>query len=162
LESKGNVILEQLLLNKKNMKNYYLFLSIVLFLGCKKDNKSITPIAPTPTTVSLINLWESQINISDTYTNDTLTNGDTTYDAPNESWVRFNSNNTYIEYQNMISTDTGTYTYNSSQLSLISGIDTTKYVTTLTSNSLILRNIEINFSGIDTIKFDTKLTFRKI
>jgi hypothetical protein len=144
------------------MRHYYLFLSFAFLLGCKKDDKNITPATPTPTTVSLINLWESQINICDTYTNATLTNGDTTYDAPNESWVRFNSNNTYIEYQNMIPTDTGTFTYNSNLLSLISGIDTTKYATTLTSTSLILRNIEINFSGIDTIKFDTKLTFRKI
>ena len=142
------------------MKHFYLLLLIAFFLGCKKDEKS--PIASSPTTASLINLWEEQINICDTYTNDTLTNGDTTYDAINESWVRFNSNNTYIEYQNMIPTDTGTYTYNSNLLNLISGIDTTKYITTLTSTSLILRNIENNFSGSDTIKFDTKLTFRKI
>ena len=141
------------------MKKYYFFLALVLLWGCKKDDKSSGLI---PTTASLINLWEMQTNISDTYTNGVLTNGDTTYTAPNEIWVRFNNNNTYIEYENSIPTDTGNYTFNNNLLNILSGIDTTKFTTTLTSTSLILRNVEIDYSGPDTTIFDTKLTFRKI
>lgn len=139
------------------MKNYYLFFALVLLVGCKKDDNS--PITSTPATASLINLWEMQINISDIYTNGILTSSDTSYGAPNESWVRFNSNNMYIEYENTIPTDTGIYTFNNNLLNIISGIDTTKFTTTLTSTSLILRNIEIDYSAPDTTKFDAKLTF---
>lgn len=144
------------------MKKYYLFLLIVLLLGCKKDKKSSSPMPPNPPVVSLINLWELQTSISDTYTNGNLTNGDTTYAAPNDFWIRFNNNNTFIEYENTAVLDTGNYTYSNNLLTVMSGIDTIKYTTILTSTTLILHNIVIDYSAPDTTIFDTELTFRKI
>lgn len=145
------------------MKKCFVFISLILLLGCKKENDTPSPTPSGATSASIVNKWELQINISDMYTNGILTSGDTTYEAPNELWMKFNNDNTFIEYQNTVATDSGTYTFSNSLLTFMNASDTSLFNSTLTSTTLNLNHIEIDLSSLpDTIKFETKLTFIKI
>lgn len=144
------------------MKKYYVFLSIVLLMGCKKENKNPSPSPSGTASVSIVNLWELQKNLSYTNTNGTITNGDTSYAAPNDFWFRFSSNYTYKEYENTIVTDSGTYTFSNGILNFINTGDTAKYTAILNQTTLNLFFTEIDFNFPDTVKFENQLTFKKI
>jgi hypothetical protein len=143
------------------MKKISFLLAIVFFLSCKKDKESEAP-QQSPTSSSIANLWELQINISATYLNGNLYDADTTYDVPGESWVRFDIDNTYVEYEESVPSDMGNYTYNNNTLILISGTDSITYTTTLTPTSLILQNTQSSIFPPDTMTYNAKLTFKKI
>ncbi|OFY85689.1 MAG: hypothetical protein A3F72_12120 [Bacteroidetes bacterium RIFCSPLOWO2_12_FULL_35_15] len=143
------------------MKIYYLFLSFLFLLSCTKDKQSPSPTA-SAVAISLINLWELQKNISYNYTNGILGNADTINVPSNTYWIRFNSNNTFIEFDNMVAKDTGTYTFNNDSLSMILGADTTRWTTLITPTSLHFHYIEIDLGNLpDTIIYEAEQKFIK-
>lgn len=143
------------------MKIYYLFLSFLFLLSCKKDKQNPSP-TPNAATISLINLWELEENISYNYTNGILGNADTINATSNAYWIRFNSNNTFIEFDNMVAKDTGTYIFNNNSLTMILGADTTKWTTSITPTSLHFHYIEIDLNNLpDTIIYEAEQKFIK-
>lgn len=143
------------------MKNYSIILLIFLIFACKKDNDLNKNSSPSSS--SIINLWEAKISYEYIYTNDSLVSGDTASFPPNEVWIKFNADSTYIEYENKIPVDSAAYLYNNDMLSFISGTDTMKYTATLTFNTLTLQNIQVDFSNLpDTTVFETKIVFKRL
>jgi hypothetical protein len=143
------------------MKTTSLILCTVLLFAtaCKKDK---TNPSSGGSTISLINKWEMDENMSSTYLNGNFAYADTAYYAPGETWIEFRPDYTMMEYHDSLPADSGTYIIAGSVLKLYQPGDSIQFNFTLSSSQLTLINQESQTFGSDTYQTTTTIKLHKL